>query len=433
MKNTERISMFSGLVVLLFSIYSFITPIYQSPFSMGNNGYIVGVILSLIAISMVYRNEKRQSKTIASFVALLSVMMIFFLIGPSSYGSNLITSLLALITFVACFTISVSSLEVLELNTRKILSLFFVMLIILIFVQYLYVTPSVEIAKQSGTVLSDNWWESLNWIKNNTQNCSVVATYWDPGHFIRGISERAVVFDGATQGAIRTIPAPGHEDGLVIVPYDNGIKHIILYEDGNATTSRINDIAISLMTSNETLALNLLNNYRRPGCDMYYLATSDLIGKSVWWTYFSTWDPTVTKGTSYSYYILNLQSVRPLMNQNALAYTYPIADNQAFMLIGINDTFKAYLQQGNGQPIEIQRLIYYAENGQPLYTENTDAPVKGTLFVQVDKQAIVYMPAEIQDSMFTKMFLFNGAGLTKFQFIQQWGGEVKLFKINFDD
>jgi dolichyl-phosphooligosaccharide-protein glycotransferase len=433
MKPPEKISMFACLVVLLFSAYSFVTPIYRPLADLGEVGYAAGIVLALASMILIHRNEKIQSAGIASIVALLSVVMVFLLVSTQSYGSDMVISAIALVTFAACFAVSLSSTEVLGFTPKKTASLFFVILVLFVFVQYLYVAPSVEIAKQSGTVLSDNWWNALNWIKNNTQSCSVIATYWDPGHFIRGIAERGVVFDGATQGAVRTIPAPGQPDGLVIVPYDNGIKHIILYKDGNATTSRINDIAISLMTSNETLAVDLLKNYQVQGCDMYYLATSDLLGKSVWWTYFSTWDPTATtatKGTSYSYYILSLQSARPLLSQSALVYTYPVAENQAFVLIGINDTFKAYFQQGNSQPIEVQRLIYYTEAGQALYSESPDAPVRGTMFVQQDKQAVVFMPEQIQDSMFTRMFLFNGAGLKNFQFVNQWGGEVKLFKVN---
>jgi len=36
--------------------------------------------------------------------------------------------------------------------------------IILVF----YIMPAAAISQGQGTVLSDNWWVSLNWIKNNT-------------------------------------------------------------------------------------------------------------------------------------------------------------------------------------------------------------------------------------------------------------------------
>jgi hypothetical protein len=51
--------------------------------------------------------------------------------------------------------------------------------------------------------------------------------------------------------------------------------------------------------------------------------------------------------------------------------------------------------------------------------------------VQPDKRVAIFMPPEIQNSMFTRMFLFDGAGLEHFELVNQWGGEVKLYKVNF--
>jgi hypothetical protein len=30
------------------------------------------------------------------------------------------------------------------------------------------------------------------------------------------------------------------------------------------------------------------------------------------------------------------------------------------------------------------------------------------------------------------MFLFNGQGLQNFEYVNNWGGEVKLYKVKFD-
>jgi len=42
------------------------------------------------------------------------------------------------------------------------------------------------------------WQEALESIKNNTPAASIINTWWPPGHFIKSIAERRVVFDGAT-------------------------------------------------------------------------------------------------------------------------------------------------------------------------------------------------------------------------------------------
>src|SRR3989338_7751727 len=167
---------------------------------------------------------------------------------------------------------------------------------------YTYYIPGFMLSKSHGTVLSDNWYEALTWVNKNTPECSVVATYWDPGHFITGIGRRAVVFDGASQGDLYARQFNYSEEGLAVERHDSNINHIVLYKDGNKTTARIQDISTTLLTANETLAIEILKEYRKPGCDsMYYIASSDLIGKSTWWTYFSTWNPVDKKGTPYVY------------------------------------------------------------------------------------------------------------------------------------
>lgn len=307
--------------------------------------------------------------------------------------------------------------------------------------------PSVAMALGQGTVLDDNWWNALNWIKNNTKECAVVATYWDPGHFITGIANRAVVFDGASQNDpwIATV-----DRGLT---YDQ-MKEIAgtdKFTAKNATingeektiiqTARIQDIATTLSTANETLALNILKKYKKPGCnEMYYLATADLIGKSYWWTYFSSWNP-IDKGCATPMSQLGLKQVKPSSN-GVVTYTFeggiPSGCNQQVggqvIITQQNNSLQAYLFDGSKLQ-QIEQFIYFTEQGGILRTSE-NAPVKGLVLLDPSMQAIIFIPPEIKDSMFTRMFFFNGQGsdgqpLGNFTFVNQWGGEVKLYKINF--
>ena len=85
------------------------------------------------------------------------------------------------------------------------------------FVLVFYLLPASALSISQGTVLSNNWWNALNWMKNNTEECGVVATYWDPGHFIVAVAGRPVVFDGAGQNIKfyyeSDVP---HKDGIEI-------------------------------------------------------------------------------------------------------------------------------------------------------------------------------------------------------------------------
>ncbi len=297
-----------------------------------------------------------------------------------------------------------------RVGNKEILAVAFLIFIFFI-MNYFYYEPTVQIAKGHGTVLSDNWWEALNWIKNNTAECAVIATYWDPGHFITGIARRPVVFDGASQGATITVEVNGT----------------------NVTTSRIQDIATTLYTDDEDLAADILKKYMMPGCDeMYYIASADLISKSLWWTYFSTWDKVAASGTMYNYVQVGLSEAQPLLNENAIAYRYYAGTdkngmNHFYVIYEKDDTLIPRYQVGN-QFFDIGRVISM-DTGSEFVTEGAD--IGGTVLLLNGKQLLLHIPPELENSLFTRMFFFHGQGLKHFEFVNNWGGEVKLFKVVF--
>ena len=310
-----------------------------------------------------------------------------------------------------------------------------VLFIIFLLFFYLFYQPGISVAEGQGTVLSDNWYNALTWMKNNTPECSVVATYWDPGHFITGIARRAVIFDGASQSNPFVRPSNSTQEGLVVEKYDANINHIVLYNNGTKTTARIQDVSTTLLTSNETLAVNILREYLKPNCtDMYYIASADLIPKSTWWTYFATWNPVDKKGTPYNYAAIPLGNARPDLAQNAIVYSYPISQQQAFIMYVVNGTPMVFLQQqGTAEPIKVEKFIYFDKSGNGVVFAQDNAGIKGTVYIEPGNQEMLFIPPELENAMFTRMFLFNGAGLKHFKFVNSWGGEVKLFKIDFND
>ena len=381
--------------------------------------------------------EIRLNKMTIGLSIILVIYLFIFLYLPLKSNCSLLTgewnnnfnfqmNLGAFLIFIIATSLRLKK----KLNNREFFLPLLIIIIFLFFINTIYLNSAV-ISACSGTVLSDNWWTALTWIKNNTEECAVVATYWDPGHFITGIAKRSVVFDGATQGATRTVPAKENRTGTFIEKHENGINRVMIYENGNVTTARIQDIATTLFTTNETLAVEILKNYNKPNCDdMYYIASSDLIGKSQWWTYFSTWNPLNAPnfGQRYNYVIVNLESPRPILEQNAIAYYYRLAQNTAFVLYESNDTFRAFLQQ-QGQLARVEKLYYFDRQGNAQIVTDMAADVKGLLWLDPSRQVVLFAPPELENSLFTRMFLFNGAGLEKFEFVNSWGGEVKLFRV----
>jgi len=386
--------------------------------------------------------EFRINKVTAGTLAIIFVYFLLFLYLPTKTTCALIqnkawqepyyTQL-----YVSAFAIFVL-LSVLKykniLNTRELISMFILIIIYMFFINVFYI-QSAFISECTGTVLSDNWWSALNWIRNNTKECAVVATYWDPGHFITGIAKRSVVFDGASQSEVFYKPATENKTGIIIEKHENGITRVFSYSNGKEVRARIQDIGTTLLTTNETLAVEILKDYMKPGCDeMYYIASSDLISKSQWWSYFATWDPTNPPeyGNRYVYLMVPLESVRPVLGQNAIAYSYRLGQQQSFVIYEINNTLKAFYQQ-QGQLLKVEGLFYFDREGNGRLDLEPEADIKGLLWLDGSRQLIIFIPTELQNSIFTRMFFFNGFGLEKFEFIRDWGGEVKLFKVNFEE
>ncbi len=347
--------------------------------------------------------------------------------------------------FVILVVISIIFFYTKQFHLRDVAKILFMFAVLFVAASTLF-QPAVAISRDQGTVLSDNWWNSLNWIKNNTAECAVIATYWDPGHFITGIANRPVVFDGASQNDVwsKTVePGLTYEEMRQIAGTDKFITRNITVNGTQKTvieTARIQDIATTLSTSNETQALEILKKYQKPGCDeMYFIASSDLIGKSYWWTYFSTWNP-IDKGCATPMSQLELKQVKPATGGGA-TYTFaggiPMGCNQQVggqVIVTVqNDSINAYVLQNNKLDA-VEKFFYYTNQGGILRTQ-PDAPAKGMVWLDPSGQGMIYIPQEIDDAIFTKMFFFNGQGLNYFEYVNEsskWGGEVKLFKVRFD-
>ncbi len=334
----------------------------------------------------------------------------------------------------------------------------------------LFVTygSSNQMASRHGTGISGNWVNSMNWLQNNTPKCTVVATYWDPGYWIAALSERKIVFDGGSQGSKRHTKL-SNLNGLDCVEDRQGyVKEI----DGTkyCVTSRIQDMSGVLSTSNETWAAKVLESYMGECNELYELASNDLIGKSHWWTYFSHWDPEKGKGQAYDYALFPYKKQQELSWQDGKALIYGPFVLKILNKNGTQEIIPYMVQQSQYNKIEKMVLV---QNGSISEIEYPNATVSGTLWVSLDGTPLsqpsgkciptkkgstfcvshinvpnfcspsrrqyalcrpyaIYMNDVIEDSLFTKMFFYNGKGLEYFEPSYVNNPEVKLFRLNVE-
>lgn len=305
-------------------------------------------------------------------------------------------------------------------------SLLIILIIVAGYSLYSIYETSEQMASYYGTGISNNWAEAMGWLKNNTPECTVVATYWDPGYWIAALSERKVIYDGGSQNSIRHTLVEDLNGLDCVLDRGGYIKE----EDGfeYCITSRMQDMAGVLYTNNETKAAKILETYLGNCSEMYELASNDLIGKSHWWSYFSNWDPEKGKGQAYDYAMVRLQDQKNLLFENGTNLIYGPFN---LKIVFENNTQKI-------EPLLLQEGKYYkiknmvlTQNNTPVKVNYPDSVVPGTLWVDPSFQMVIYMPEQIENSMFTRMFFYNGEGLEYFEpaYINP---EVKLFKFNVE-
>jgi len=131
-------------------------------------------------------------------------------------------------------------------------------------------TPTIlNGGSQYTQFVSNDWFEAMNWLKNNTSNDAVIASWWDYGYWISSLSERTTLIDNATlidwqinKMAFSLITSPENSWHILSSHYTEDISNYI----GNETI-----IAFGGTPENE-----FIENYRAQNngkdCEMLFIS-----------------------------------------------------------------------------------------------------------------------------------------------------------------
>lgn len=294
---------------------------------------------------------------------------------------------------------------------------------------FFFLSDATQIGlSNQGMMLSQNWYDALDWLKENGDKDTLVATWWDPGHIIAGYTGLKVHADGA------------HCDINDCIPYNHNI--------------RIRDMGEILSTTNETESVSVLKKYVQltpeecqatrnkwgaimpsDACDpiktVYVIASSDLIQKYYWLSYFGSYNETTKSGIGKGFQYIPFQELdtsgSPVYGSSSIPYVVTLTekDNQ---IIGILNS--PYYGIRNAI---IGEVVYYNGDRQLRVMYNgtsTENVIDGLLWVDPSFRAVIFMEASVRDSIFTRLFFWNGEGLKNFEPVYS-NSEVKIFKVEF--
>ena len=311
---------------------------------------------------------------------------------------------------------------------------------------------------------------SLNWIQNNTSPDTVITSWWDYGHLFTAVADRPVTFDGSTQNNLRaywvgkslTTTNETLSAGILRMlstSGDSGPNTVELYtKDTGKSVEILTSIlgvdratATAILTTNYGLTAEQAQNitqYTHPDNPVpnVLITSSDMLGKAVWWSYFANWNFQTNNSTGYSY--LEGQAMVIPNNETGLGNdtTVLIANNAVFAHITGNNISAGIINvnelqsqnkstqqlvndlitglQGNSTLIVKPHRLTVMVNDTIVQNDivNEDAIYsialvndKGTLMTYIYSK-------ELEDSMFTKLYIFRGQNLTQFNLAYEQPG-----------
>jgi len=373
--------------------------------------------LPLLALYKIYKKEKINFVEIFLFVwALVTFYLIltgvrfslFFMISSSIAAGYVIGNLFNYLK---------------DKNTLLFASVFSLICILL----FTSVSNAIQIGNASaGLAISQNWYNALDWLKENADQDSLISTWWDPGHIITGYTGLKAHADGAHCGGC--------------VPYNHNI--------------RIRDMGKIFSTNNENESIDILKKYAhltdeqcnqakenfgdlvpkeacRDVTEVYVLATSDLIGKYFWMSCFGSFNMKLWNSTGGDKWECD--------GKNYIQIPFSNFDKQGLPIYSQGEITITLLQNGTqllgvvnspsqGIRNAVVRDVVFYQNGERIssrqYNNNT---IDGMIWIDPSFRLIIFMDPSIRDSIFTRMFFFDGEGLENFVPMYQ-NPEVKIFK-----
>lgn len=248
---------------------------------------------------------------------------------------------------------------------------------------------------------------SLTFLRNSTPANAKITAWWDHGHSIRGYANRTVVATNPSRWAWQHTTAAG-QDGR---SWDRQEKGPL------ADRSTLQDVARILLTDNETRASRLMRSHNSR---FLYLTAAD-IGKYGAFTMVANRSSQPTASISQVPCARARNGRCGAQEINGTDHViYPTQDGPALAVpiastpFGISITGPARLRTRTGTTL-IPRAC--TESGVRTFSVNESAMTRSgcvALHPDFSYRRILYIPPAAIDSMFTRLYIMDGANVNRF-------------------
>ncbi len=387
-----------------------------------------------------------------------------------------VNTILGVVTLIAIVGIGAASIYALKSSaTTKVPLKKHVLIVALVLA---LIVPSVCGAYQTSENVvpgtSDAMYNAMTWIDETQPDDTVITSWWDFGYLFEQAADRQVTFDGGSQSGDRAFwlgKAMTTDDlelsaGIFRMLDSSGERAVdklveLTGEPGKATDILIDILPKTASDAQKTLTTKYhissadakeIVSYTHPKNPrpVIFVASSDMLQKAGWWSYFGSWDFENQNSTNYNYYVPTTQ----VEVKEGTTGKLTLLEDQGMTVNAViergngNNTTSAHVESvytDSGKPIEVNGSEYnplkasdiiLIEDGYIVKNESIKGCSDGnyTLFIMGENNQYtpILMSNELKDSMFTKLYLMGGAGQNIFENVHVENG-VMLFKVNFEN
>ncbi len=408
--------------------------------------FIIG--LPLLVVYKIYKKEKVGITEI--FLFMWSVLTFYLILHGVRFSLLFSCAVTAAAGYVFGNLVKLLKKDIVGITVFGIVGL-----LVLIFV-----SNALTFANQSSAMeVGQNWLDMLDWLNENADQNAIVSTWWDPGHIIAGYTDLRVHGDGAHCGKGECLPYP-HD-------------------------TRIQDMGRIMSTTNETEAVELLEKYMdltdkdceevkekygdivpreacEPASEMYFIASSDLIGKFTWMNYFGGYRAPIASSQDFERNPGICCPSTPKTEPGQMScgefadqgrgvwvwcpWIFSFTDQQQdqegnpVYVYDYSGLKMAVVQKGEqlipiySNKYVINNMLFYNQ-GQEQRLDLSNATlnlqkIDGLVWVDPGFNNLIYFAPSLKDSIFTRTFFFDGKDLDHFELVFS-NSEIKLFKVNF--
>lgn len=397
----------------------------------------------------------------------LFVMLLLWVVGIAvmlTQGTRFIEQFEVPIALMAGLSVGFV-LEYLDVKweSRWHLTLVAVVLLLLAVASPLYADHLTS--SQSVGSTNDDMYNTLTWIKANTPEDTVLASWWDFGHLFTAVADRQVVFDGGSQnnmraywighslstsdealsaGILRMLANSGEDASNTLDLYTNDtgksveiLNKILPMDKSQASSTLTGTYGLDEQQANSVLDKTHPDNPK----PVNLILSSDMLSKAAWWSYFGSWNFENQTSTHYSYYaaqspteqingkgftlgadngVVGVESTGNDTNGSTMTFAY-LDQSKLNKTVGNftaedKERVSKELTDGTGNELLKPHKLMVVENNQlteKIVNENSNMSIMA--IHQTDGSYFtVLFDSYLENSVFTKLYLESGYNQTRF-------------------